>query len=348
MKNNNNSPLTVYDIAHMAGVSPATVSKVINRRRGVNAETAANVVRILRETGFSPRWKAGTCKVVGFIGPAYPGIILDSYDSQILSQCCDELMEKGFSLQLVNPCHAADMKSFRSFLSRSEMISGVIIIANPINYEFCREMLRNSSNFPCVVIGKLDDSTANSIPEAGNHLWTDDYAAGYQLATLFLRHNHRKFHIVSATLDDVGHRHRTSGIIAALKSQGIPPENITTGEVKEDLRNSGAQLAMIIACKKVKPDAIIFTNGAICAGFVTGCVNMKVRIPEEISVAGFEDASELEYLPVPVTSMHTPARQLGEAAVKALLAQIDHTLLPFPKVLQHSLCIRNTISMLQD
>ena len=194
------------------------------------------------------------------------------------------------------------------------------------------------------MIGKLANTEARSIPERGNHLWSNDFTAGYQLVTLFLRRNHRRFLLVCASQHDVGHSHRLEGMCSALHDGGIPKEDIMIQEVKEYLRISGNQIAMNLACKKDKPDAIIFTNGAICCGFISGCVNMNLRIPEEFSVASFEDSTELEQLPIPVTAMHTPAEQLGLAAAKNLLMQINHQKLPPPQIIQHQLKLRNTIA----
>ena len=344
MKSDNQS-LTVYDIARMAGVSPATVSKVINRRRGVNAETAAKVIDILASTGFAPRWKAGSSKVIGIVCPPYDGVLLDSYDSQIISRCFDALRKKEYSLELISHVPAARKKNVRSLFASHENLSGLIAIASPPNYPCCLDILANQTSIPGVVIGKLADCQPNSIPAAGNHIWADDYAAGYQLATLFLRHNHKTFLLVTASLDDIGHNHRLKGIMAALKAEKIPDHAITIQEVKEDLRKNGNQIAMTMVCSKKKPSAVIFTNGAICAGFVIGCVNMKIQIPAEFSVAGFEDASELEHLPIPVTAMHTPAEHLGAAAVTSLLSQLEHHTLPMARVLQHQLCIRSSVAI---
>ena len=75
----------------------------------------------------------------------------------------------------------------------------------------------------------------------------------------------------------------------------------------------------------------------------TGCINMKLHIPNDFSVAGFEDSSELKHLSVPVTAMHIPANFPGETAVNALLAMLNNDPLSMPRVLQHRLCTRNTV-----
>ncbi len=336
--------LTVYTIAEMAGVSVSTVSKVLNQHRGVNAKTAEKINAILAETGFRPRWKASGSKCIGVVLPPYHGALLDSYDSIILSRCCDDLMDQGYSLQLICRSKIGLNSAGQCILGASDMINGVIAISSPPNYDFCHQLLSETSAFPAVVIGKLKGDRPNT-PSKSNHIIADDFSAGYQAAMLLLRHNHKKFMLVAASLEDIVHRHRREGMLDALHSNGISEQDIDTIEFKDGLRESGTQLAVSIACSVKKPDALIFSNGSICAGFVTGCDTMKLRIPDEFSVIGFEDASELLFLPVPVTAMHTPADKIGKCAVDSLLALIERRPLPSPCLIQHNLLMRQSVAM---
>ena len=77
--------LTVYDIANAAGVSVATVSKVLNQHRSVSADTAARVNAIMAETGFTPRWKSTASRCVGVILPPYKSMLQDPYCSRLVS-----------------------------------------------------------------------------------------------------------------------------------------------------------------------------------------------------------------------------------------------------------------------
>ena len=339
----NDNTFTIYDVAREAGVSPATVSKVLNNRKGVGTATAQKIKNILAETGFCLKKQASYNRNIGIVMHPAAGAFLDSYTLQLVAKCYDEIMARNYSLQFINPQYNGSDSFLKNIFHNNDHLLGIIALASHQNFNFCKEVLEHSPKFPGVVIGKLNNVPINSIPAAGNHFWADDFSAGYQLATLFLRLNHKRYCIVTATLQDRGHMHRLEGIKAALSLGGITGDAVTVHEVKEDLCNSGNQLAMQVACRKNDYDAFIFTNGSICAGFVVGCVNMQLRIPEQFSVAGFEDGQELEHLPLPITAMHTPAALLASAAMNSLLAQLNGKAMPKPCMMHHRLCRRNTV-----
>ncbi len=334
---------TIYDVARKAGVSPATVSKVLNNRRGISAATTRKIREILAETGFCLKKQASYNRNIGIVMHPSSGAFLDSYTLQLVSGCYDRIMARNYSMQFINPQYNGSDSFLKNIFRHNESLRGLIAFASYQNFDFCRQVLEHSPEFPGVVIGKLDTAQINSLPPVGNHFWADDFSAGYQLATLFLRLNHKRFCIVTATLQDRAHQHRLDGMQAALSLGGVPDDAVTVHEVREDLANSGTQLAMQIACEKNDYDAFIFTNGSICAGFVIGCVNMQLKIPEQFSVAGFEDFQELEHLPLPITSMRTPAASLAAAAMDSLLAQLNGQAMPEPCVMHHKLCRRNTV-----
>jgi len=225
------------------------------------------------------------------------------------------------------------------------MLSGIIVVCSPPTYKFCRNLLEQSKSFPCTVIGKLNENIPNHT-DYSNHILADDYNAGFQAATMLLRHNHKSFMLVLTHVIEVGHRHRLEGCLAALRQAGIDDSQISIREENGiDLYERGTQLAVSIASSTKKPDGIIFTHGAICAGFVSGCEAMKVRIPDEISVIGFEDCDELKNFPIPITVMKVPARQMGELAFKSIMAQIEHTEQPEPILVPHTFIARQSVKM---
>lgn len=334
--------LTIYDIAQMADVSPATVSRVLNRHPGINAKTREKVNEVLARTGFKPRWKAGGSNIIGVILPPYHDVLLDPYDSRILSCCFNELMDMEYSMQIICPAQAKLDATGKNTLAALNMLSGIIAVAAPPNYELCKYLLSPQNKLPAVVIGHLDNEDARK-NVAENHIIADDYAAGYQSAMLLLRHHHRRFHVVSASLDDAVHRRRYEGIVAALKHYHIAESDIATLEIRDNLRQSGEQLAAELACIKDRPEALIFTQSSICTGFVHGCRAMNLNIPDDFSVVSFEDNNELAGVMPPITAIQTPTQKIGQAAVRALTARINNTECTSPGIISHALVSRHSV-----
>ena len=334
----------IYYIAEKAGVSIATVSKVLNHRRGVSAATAEKVNRVLREIDFTPRRNALKKRAIGLALPPFEGVFQSAYYSNLVGCIYEELIKHGYSLQLL--CRTmSTLKNYgKGKLGSLEDLDGLISVANPPDYEMQKKLLQNSENFPCVVIGKLREHKSSAPGEQVNNIIVDDYTAGYRLAMLMLKNNHKSFHIVTCTPHDMGHEHRLSGILDALHHCNIPESAITVEKFVDHLFRRGNQLAMSVACSpKQPPEAFLFTNSHSCIGFVTGCQNMSLHIPDCFSVAGFEDDGELARLQIPITSVHISSTQLAANAVAMLLAIINRTPKPHLKPVEPTLEIRNSV-----
>ena len=340
----NKEKMTVYDIAKKAGVSVATVSKVMNHRYGVNTKTAEKVSAVLEKNGFTPRQNSSSNMVIGMLLPPYEGVMQTSYCRNLVDKAYEVLRIKGYSLQLV--CHNTELvtESRKARNANFSNLSGLLVIASPPEYELAKKLLREKNTLPCVVIGKIDSSETFPSKAVSGNVIVDDYTAGFQLARVMLNNNHRTFCLVAAKQDDICHRHRLQGMLDALRETNIPDENIQQIEYKDYLYRRGNQLAISIACSKTPPpDAFLFTDGLICTGFAMGCWNMNLKIPDCFSMAGFEDENELERLPLPITSMRIPADQIAEVAARALLAQIEHQPIPTEEPIQHILILRNSV-----
>lgn len=336
------SELTVYDIAKLAGVSTATVSRVLNQSSSVNLKTVRKVNEVLAETNFKPRWKAGGSKIIGMILPSFDGMLIDPFCSQIISTIYDLLRKDGYSLDLLSQDKLRSNAVGRGALGANHQLNGIIILSTPGNYTFCEELLAHSGEFPCVVIGKLTGDVPDRT-SGFNHILSNDYASGYQLATLVARHNHRRIMVVTPSREDIVHLHRMEGITTALKNSGISIGELEFREIREKLHQNGEQLAADLACNVQKPDAVIFTQQAICSGFVRGCQSMKLRIPEDFSVAAFADNDEFAFSNPPITAMNSPTEKIGERTVQALMAQINQEPFRESGLIQHVLHNRHSI-----
>jgi LacI family transcriptional regulator len=337
------SVLTVYDIARIAKVSPATVSRVLNRNPNVSLKTTRKVNEIITGTGFKPRWKAGGSKIIGILLPDFDGMLADPYIAAIISVVYDLLKKEEYSMELLCPEKVKLNPHCHCSLGTNHQLNGMVAVSAPHNYKFCENLLANSADFPCVVIGKLTGDVPDRT-SGFNHILSNDYTAGYQLGTLLARHNHRSFLLVTANRQDICHLHRLEGIIAALRKYGVPDDKMQIREVREMLRQNGEQIATGLACGGKVPDVAVFTQGNICLGFVRGCQSMKLRIPDDFSVATFADDDEFAYTNPPITTMNSPTAKIGEQVVQALLAQINQVTVKESGLIPHVLHNRHSIA----
>ncbi len=337
------SDLTIYDIAKLANVSASTVSKVLNGRCGVNEETAKRIQSIMKSHGFRPRWQAGgSDKTVAFYLPPYKGVTQeDDYITRIIGGCFDRLSEAGYSMQLLNPMHLVFSGHDYHFTS-SIQPCGIIAIPCVENYSLCNFLLCDNT-LPCVVIGSLPETTTNAHPLDQRNIVMDDYMAGYQAAMYLLSHHHRHCMVVTPCQRDIGHQQRCIGIQAAMATQKECICTVKELEYDCNLAKNGEQLALELACSTERPDALIFTQGRNCVGFMHGCNFMHLPLPESFSVMAFEDGEELTYSMPPVTVMHVPCNTLCDIAVNVLLAQMEDREMPPVVDIRHELIVRQSV-----
>jgi DNA-binding LacI/PurR family transcriptional regulator len=306
------SNVTIYDVAKRAGVSPATVSRVINQRGGLKSTTVHNVEHILKELNFRPRWKAAPIKSVGLV--VFPGenYLNQTYNGTLLSAVTNRLFQKGCSVQLI-PAYG-DGKGFSniSSLAAAHMVGGIIVSEMHAVYKLTGQL--KNLQLPCVLMGSLIDP-----PNFARTVSCDDYGAGREAAAYLYQLGHRRFGVLTATLLDAGHQLRLNGACDFLHEKGIT--NIWTSSREDGLSNGDAILGEYLALRE-RPTCLIATNSTMARAVSSalGCAGM--RIPEDVSLLGFEDDNELEFLELPITVMRQPTKQIGETAVDMLLDQL--------------------------
>lgn len=332
---------TIYDVARLAGVSASTVSRVINQHAGVNNKTMERVRDALKQTDFRPRWKAAPPKSVGVIVHPHRECLADPFNANLISSISESLFAEGYIIQLIPGTQSNTTLENLSILASMHTIQGVIVIPMHLLYGMGDRLLEEHITLPNVVIGLEQHEMIER--DSFCRVGVDDVAAGKQIATFLYRQNHRNFEIVCPIRKDCAHDRRIKGVLDALDSEGVDTEKIQIHEYDDTTIENGEVAAAEIVSQPELPDAVIITNGVLAMGFTRGCTQMGIKVPEDMSVVGFEDDEELVATSPPLTAMRQPTRKMGELAVQLLLQQIhDAKVMEQPKLLKHSLIIRDS------
>lgn len=305
---------TIYDIAKTTSVSPATVSRVINGRPGVNADTVRKIKLAMEKLDFRPRWKAVDHKRILLLIPEHPRALCGAYLSRVVAGVTDTSFAAGHTL-VVRP-FLPNVRSGREIrqVVMQEGASGCLMISLHQGYNLADKI--GMEKIPHVIVGyKAHDDDLNQV-------LLKDYEAGREAAEYLLSLGHRKIAMVSFSHADHGHEQRYRGYADALK-KARPTQTPACLQFDTASQDMGVAAARRLFSSPDRPTAVIVTNEQIALGLQREAKHMGFSIPEDFSVIGFEEDDSLENLDTPLTGMQTPAYEMGVAAVQMLLKEQD-------------------------
>ncbi len=296
-------------IAVRAGVSSATVSRVINGSSLVTSETARRVREILDEVGFIPNpvattLKYGRSKTYGLVIPD----IRNPFYSEFLAEFEDLLTETDHELLLTNAQSSAKLvKSVRRMLMRQ--VDGAVFMASEFDTEDIEPLFRHK--IPLVTIDRR-------LVEAGCSDVAIDFEAGFSQAVRHLSAlGHTRIGFIGGTHGLLTSAVRLAAFQTALGTCGLRymPRLVRNG----DYRVAGGELAVrSLMEEKVPPTAILTANDLTAFGAVRGMHALGLSVPSDLSVVGLDDVLLSAVMQPQLTTVRIPLRRMAEACLRAL------------------------------
>ncbi|MEK4998814.1 LacI family DNA-binding transcriptional regulator [Paenibacillus sp. FSL H7-0918] len=317
---------TIYDVAREAGVSIATVSKVLNKNGRISDKTREKVHRIMEELNYQPSLVASalTSRRTGTIGLMIPDIS-NPFFAEAARGIEDYAQEQGSDL-IVCSTDRDDEKAARyiSLLLRKR-VDGIIIASHTGNPDMVRRLL--ADHVPLVLF------SADIRMMESNSVTVDDYKGGYQATEYLLSLGHRRLGIISDNLP--GSKLRVEGFMDALKAAGVGfdnPANLThTSATLENGRKAAA--AMLVQAQEDRPTAIFACNDLLAIGILKEARSAGLSIPRDLSVVGFDNTMLAEICHPTLTSIAQPLREMTEQAMILLNESIDNPDSPKRKIM---------------
>jgi LacI family transcriptional regulator len=307
--------LTMAEIAKEVGVSTTTVSKVLNQQPGVGAHMRARIQQVIEQHDYVQNHAArhlrkGQSGLIDLVIMRLEG----GYDLGIMHGIQDALEESGYRLVLftTNEDEAIERLWLRRMLDLST--DGVLLL---LPYE--RIGIANAlqaQNIPFIAIGDRNEPTT-SFPTIGSTIWLGGYTATEYLISL----GHRRIGIITLPLHLMTSRARLAGYREALERANIPvdPSLICEGTY---LLGDGIQQTLALLDQPDPPTAIFAGNDAQAAGIYQALYQRNIRIPDEMSVLGFDDVMYTAQMSPPLTTIHQPLQEIGKMAANMLLRLI--------------------------
>ncbi|MES1247851.1 MAG: LacI family DNA-binding transcriptional regulator [Actinomycetota bacterium] len=327
---------TIRDIAQLAGVSVATVSRVMNGRDDVSPETRELVQRIVREQGYTTSRAARGLSAgrTGLIGVTVP-LIYPAYFSFILSGAAEALYERDMRLILCPTQHEHDREA--TLLER--MLQGTTdggLVINPQESSAELEtLLLNGYHF--VVVDPLHP-LGDRIPSVSSANSAGADAAVQHLLSL----GHRRIAIITGPRGWIATEDRLRGYQAALAAAGILTEPELVQEANFEIEQ-GRRAARHLLDLHEPPTAIFGFNDNIAIGALQAARERGMRVPEDLSVVGFDDVEIAELVTPALTTVRQPLAEMGRMAVSLLGRLIEGQRIEAPHVeLRTQLVVRQT------
>ena len=321
------------DVAERAGVSVTTVSHVINGTRHVSDELRNRVLEAMQALAYQPNALARSLRrnescTIGMILPD----AMNPYFAEIARSIEDTSFSEDYSVIICNSDgNLAKELNYINVLMEKR-VDGIIFVAAGMSAEHIR-MLQDK-RMPVVVVDRDSPGVMVDSVQINN-------AAGGWLATSHLIElGHTHIACIAGPSDVTPSGERVDGYRRALHEAGLPilAENIVRGDFHAA---SGYQITKELLARDKRPTAIFACNDLMAIGALRAAKAMGFRVPEDISVVGFDDIYLAAYSNPPLTTVRQPKYEMGQLATKLLLERIqDPDLPPRTPLLDTELMIR--------
>lgn len=306
---------SVRQIADQAGVSIATVSRVINNSPKVSDAARAKVLEIINQEQYKPKTGKLLATNVAYIFT--DSITLGSpYDAGILAGMSSGLEFNALDLLVLNAksCRQGG-ESFQDVFRRKG-VCGVIVRTTSASIGLCRAIL--DSGLPAVVLGDQIEGYEDSCIDV------DSRSASRDAVEHLIGLGHKRIAFCTNIVEDKDHSDRFGGYRDALEQASIEFNSKLHFRVPAS-RQGGEQLARRFASMADGPTAVFVADPATCLGLLTESRKLGVAVPGQLSIAGFDD-SETRFLTSPaLTAVCQDAQRLGSQAMRKLVGLMpDH------------------------
>lgn len=311
--------LTIKDIARISGYAVSTVSRALNDHPDINPETKKRICRIVEEYNYSPNrnarfLKQSSGKNVLLIVKGNANLFF----TPILEQIQSSAGKKGLSVT-VSYISENDNEITEAVRICEEMKPmGIIFIGGNVCI-FQRDFSKLSA--PCVLCtayaGKLEFANLSSVS-------VDDFQGGKAAATKLCKLGHRRIGILSGDNKSEGpFRERFNGICNALSEYGIDEAEKFT-EICEFSFRSAYEKAYKLISEHSDLTAVIAMSDIIAIGAVRAFSDMRLKIPDDISVIGFDGLELAKFYTPRITTLYQPVDKLADISVKKLVEMIEN------------------------
>ncbi len=305
----------IRDVAREAGVSSATVSRVLANKPHVRQELKDRVFKVVEDLGYEPNrlaqgLRVQRSRVIGLI----ISDIRNSFFNQLVRAIEDTANQHGYAVFVCNSDENPEKEAWYVNVLKAERVSGVIMTPSRETTTACQTLL--AADIPVVAI----DRTVLGIQL--DTVITDNSEASYQLVNHLIQSGHKRIGAIVSDLGITTGRERFEGYKRALREAKIHLDEtlIKTGlPIDED----GYRLTKDLFTSEQLPTALFTGSKLLTQGAIHALFDLGLKIPQDIALASFDKLDWMPFMP-PVSYAEQPAYALGQSAIQLLLHRFEN------------------------
>lgn len=312
--------VTINDIAKAAKVSPSTVSRTIANNPRISERTREKIYKLMKEMNYHPNMIARSLakKSTKIIGVVVTGSTEKAFQHpffpEILRGIASVAYKNKYKILISSVNSAKEEKKVVNEFAKSGITAGIILLASRVKNPSIGELME--IGFPFVVVGRPENE------REVNWVDNDNVSIGYDLTKHFIEMGHKEIAFLGASPEFIVTLDRLKGYKKALADHNIPVKNelIVEGKFVDD---TGYGLMQELLDKGIMPTGVIACDDLLAFGAIKLLNERKLKVPDDIAVAGFNNVPLDEYFNPPLTSVDVNAFSLGAKAFDLLIANID-------------------------
>jgi len=305
--------VTIKDIAKKAEVSTATVSRALYNTGYVKEETRQKILKVAEELGYEKHKENKASKIKTNVVGVIVSDITNPFFTQVVRGIEDALSPAGYNLLLCNADE--NIEKERNYLKVlvSKKVDGIIITPAGGDHKAVREVA--NKEIPLVLIDRLIESLNT------DGVIIDNISGAYDATSHLIFEGYRKIGIITGPLEIMTAKERLEGYKKALQDARI--------EFDEDLvenggyTQKGGYTAAKTLTERARPDAIFIANNVMTTGALLALKELKIKIPEEVGIVGFDDLEWAPLMDPPLTTVSQPIYTIGSTAAQLLLRKLS-------------------------
>lgn len=304
--------VTIEDVVRKSGLSYVTVSRVISNAPNVREANRKKVLEAIEELGYVPSAAArtlatGKTNVVAM----FVSDIGDYFFGSIVKEVNDQLLRNGYLLA-ISICDGEDDAVNTAFLNQNRVDGVILLVPNKENYYI--DILKNQK-VPFVVV---DNQTINTDITS---VLADNMTGGYLAVKHLLDLGHTQIGLIGAAPYGLSTLERQMGAMKALTEASLQPAAVEHGDYDQ---MTGYNTIMKWHATGQLPSAVFAFDDHIALGAVNAAKDLGLKVPEDLSVCGYDDSPLANHYKPKITSVRQPAEEMAQNAVSQLLSLINH------------------------
>ncbi|WP_033829552.1 LacI family DNA-binding transcriptional regulator [Bacillus andreraoultii] len=323
--------VTIKDVAKAANVAPSTVSRVIANSPRISEETKKRVKKVMDDLGYHPNLNARSLvsqssQTIGIVLPSAGNIVFQNpFFSEVLRSISEGVHHRHYALQLTTGNTENEIYEDVIRMVQGRRVDGLILLYSKVDDQVSAYL--EKIGFPFVLVGK-PYRNINTI----THVDNDNILAAKDATEYLLKLGHRDIGFIGGSKNLMVTNDRLEGYKQALKEMNlsIREEYIVHGEF---LLEDGQEAVKNLLALKTPPSALLVVDDLMSVGVLRAIYDMKLNVPDDLSIISFNNALFAELSTPPLTSVDINIFALGMESVKSLIDKIENPNEPIKRII---------------